>query len=719
MMRRSAKLRLLCRALPGCLLVFGMLLTLLSACAPAAPTNAPAAAEPTSAPAAKPQASAPSVPTATPAQSAAMTSAPAETVATAVPTQVIEGRQVELEWPERLRMGDSDMIRLALVPTKSGYVAHAEFPDHTVQSKEVPVPRPNGYVLYAVARLDGVGFDISPTGENERFVPAGEEVSWRWTLSPRKPGQHRLSVLLRLRWVPGPGVGGAPIESQAYSRGLDVQVSSFLGMSPAQAAATGLLGLILGGGLLLAAAVGTGWRGSRLVAVPRGALEPIEPSSGLAIETPAGMSLLPVESGLLRGLFRSYARLVIENEFLSGYSGARTFLVRPIRPDGCADAPTIVKLGPTEAIRQEFENYESFVKDRLPPMTARIQRAPVVLAGAKQSGSNRNEVRERAAVQYTFIAEPGRPPVSLRQALLQDPDPNYLLRLFETFGPGWWMQRRPYTFRLGVEYDRLLPPHYVLEPVAETGVRAALPLLMETVDPGCLGLAAGVLVHMQPFRQVERRADGRSFSLVGTPAEGRTALRLRWSAPVLPGGAALARVVATRMDLLHDWTASFDRFGLPDPFERLPAVLDETIAGTRSVIHGDLNLENVLVGPGSLVWLIDFAQTREGHPLFDFAHLGSEMIAHVLAVRAGSPRTYLDLWQAGRDPLLEALEHVAGRCLFDPARPREYHLALYLACLGALKYQNLSGLAKHCLYLTAALVCDQALFAKPNLRKDT
>jgi len=112
-------------------------------------------------------------------------------------------------------------------------------------------------------------------------------------------------------------------------------------------------------------------------------------------------------------------------------------------------------------------------------------------------------------------------------------------------------------------------------------------------------------------------------------------------------------------------------------------------------------LNRTLILLGSLVWLIDFAQTREGHPLFDFAHLASELIAHVLAVRAGSPHSYLDLWQSERDPLLDILDQIAGRCLCDPSRPREYHLALYLACIGALKYPNLGGLAKHCLYLTA------------------
>jgi aminoglycoside phosphotransferase (APT) family kinase protein len=161
--------------------------------------------------------------------------------------------------------------------------------------------------------------------------------------------------------------------------------------------------------------------------------------------------------------------------------------------------------------------------------------------------------------------------------------------------------------------------------------------------------------------------------------------------------------------LLNALCAPFDRFGLPDPLLRLQGLLEETVAGTRSVIHGDLNLENVLVGPGSLVWMIDFAMTREGHPLYDFAHLESEVIAHILSEQAGTPRAYLDLWRAGENPLLNSLHAIAGRCLLDPLRPREYHLALYMACMGALKYTNLSASAKHCLFLTAADLAGRAL----------
>jgi hypothetical protein len=409
------------------------------------------------------------------------------------------------------------------------------------------------------------------------------------------------------------------------------------------------------------------------------------------------MVLSGEEKDLFGSVFARYSRIVLENEFLSGYSGARTFLVHPIRPDGCADALTIVKIGPIESIRQEFQNYEVFVKDRLPPVTARIQRAPVAVAS-----SRRFLPAQRAAVQYTFIAEPGHSPVSLGHALRENPDPMLLQKLFETFAPNWWMQRRADTFRVEQEYDSLLPPHYVLKPVLAKNTRGGLPLLSEEDPPGAVRLEAGSLVRVRPFRRSELRADGVSFSLVGNTGPGRPALRLRWLDSLPPRETALAEVSATRMSLLRDWTAPFDRFGLPDPCDCLPVLLEETLSGTRSVIHGDLNLENVLVGPGSLVWLIDFALTREGHPLFDFAHLESELIAHILAGRAASPRAYLDLWRSEKDPLLNSLHGIAGRCLLDPARPREYHLALYMACMGALKYQNLTPLSRHCLFLTAA-----------------
>ena len=52
--------------------------------------------------------------------------------------------------------------------------------------------------------------------------------------------------------------------------------------------------------------------------------------------------------------------------------------------------------------------------------------------------------------------------------------------------------------------------------------------------------------------------------------------------------------------------------------------------------------------------------------------------------------------------LRDTMFEIAAKCLSNPSYPREYHLVLYLSCLGALKYRNLEQNQKHLLYLTAA-----------------
>jgi hypothetical protein len=680
----------------------------LAACAPAAPqttvvtrivsapasetaTLAPAAAESTHAP--EPTLTPP--PTATAAGAVVDTQAPAPTLLPtqgaieAQPTPISEARVVELEWPQRIRLGDSESVRLALIPSTEGYTVTTEFPDNTTITQTVNVPRPSGYDLFGVAQLSGVEFEIAPVEAQVHALPPGEPVTWRWTLTPKTAGQHRLNVNLFLRWVPT-GATGAARETQLYSRSVSVQVTSFLGLTGMQAMLVGVFGLMIGGALSATALV-YGARPVRRLAAPTPARNP-----ALVIEPPPALSLSDTERGLLQTLFRRYARIVIENEFRSGYSGARALLVLPVRSDGRADAHTIVKIGEARSIQKEFENYETFVKDTLPPITARIQDAPVTLPLPAAPGRARGGL---GAIRYTFIAEPGQRPISLGEALRVNPEPALLSKLFETFGPNWWMQRRAHTFRLAQEYDRLLPAHYVLMP-ADDSSRVQSEIGPRT-SPAEAQWSVNEVVRMGRFSSIEARQDGQSLSLTGEPAPGQPPLRVRWMSLTPPAGTN-ARVVATRETLLRESAAGLDPLGLPDPIARLPALLNENVIGSQSTIHGDLNLENVLAGPGGFVWLIDFAQTRDGHPLLDFAHLEAEIIAHVIAVQVDSPQHYLEMWRAQQLPLLDALHQIAARCLVNASQPREQHLALYAACLGALKYPNLGPHSKHLLYLTAA-----------------
>ena len=179
------------------------------------------------------------------------------------------------------------------------------------------------------------------------------------------------------------------------------------------------------------------------------------------------------------------------------------------------------------------------------------------------------------------------------------------------------MQRTPWAFRLAQEYDRLLPPHWILEP--ETGKGKVLDGRKPFTR---LRSGLGIWFRRKIFDHAPGSGHQGYLTLSSQPTPGQPNLRLRWLREDFPRG-AVGRVKASRLDILRAYTGGFDLLGLPDPLEKLPVLLDETLHGTRSIIHGDLNLENVLIGPGGMVWMIDFATTREGHPLDGFRPPGS------------------------------------------------------------------------------------------------
>jgi hypothetical protein len=404
----------------------------------------------------------------------------AEPTAPAVtPTPIIEERIAEVEWPPRMRLGNSDTVRLAVIPNEEGLTITTEFPEHAVVTQTVVLEQPPGYDLALGAQLDGVGFTLSPKGDQVQDWQPAETMAWHWTISPEQSGQQRLTLTLTLHRLPQSGNPEPARQSTIYSKGLDVQVTTFLGLTTQQVMMTGLLGLLLGVALNLPLIrhFRAGLSGLvRLPVVEQGGPLARLPNDNLAIEPHPRIQLSEDERALLRALFNKYARLTLEVEFRSGYSGARTFLALPIRPDGRSDAYTIAKIGEQNGIQKEYDNYKLYVEHTLPPVTARIQDRPVVVDGRSkapgttgENGRLRVRLAELAALRYTFIGEPGQRPISLRQSLLEEPEPALLEKLFRTFGPNWWMQRRPYTFRLLQEYDCKLPSHYIIEPADGKG----------------------------------------------------------------------------------------------------------------------------------------------------------------------------------------------------------------------------------------------------------
>jgi len=630
------------------------------------------------------------------------------------PTAFIEERFIEVEWPSNLRLGDSDIIRLALIPSELGYSTQLEYPEHTVELEDVEVPYVSGYEAVAIARIDAVGMDIEPQGDQAYPLQEGKSLAWRWTIYPQSAGRHRLRLNLRLRWEP---LGESePRESSLWQTGLEIIVDAPLGLSVPQARALGIAGVLVGSVLALPLAEFA--TRQRLESAKASRTRRGRPNRQLVLETGPGIHFSHSEETLIQAVFDKYSRITIETRFASGYSGARTLLIQPIRPDGRADAHVILKIGSRSLIQSEYVNYQNFVRHTLPPITGRVLGPPVIVQGEKD-----------AALQYTFVGTPGAAPVSLRSFALNRPSRETARliedQLFATFGPAWWMQRQPYYFRILHEYDRLLPAHLLLEPTDVQRNGAIISGDLADIK----GLKPGDIVRLEEALVVEVRPQRKTVTLAWPQSPSGSTLRVRFR-DMSPGafsegrekGAFSGRVVASRNDLLEqeirkpfpglDLTGEhFSLAGrqLPNPLENLDDLLHDRLRGTRSVIHGDLNLENILVGPGDLVWLIDFAATREGHTIFDFARLEVEITTQVVAENFAEHGLgieefllLLDRLEMEESPregpvgdmqiLLGSVRGIANRCLYDPVDVSEFRKALILAYLGSLKFANLDEL---------------------------
>jgi hypothetical protein len=150
-----------------------------------------------------------------------------------------------------MRLGDSDIIRLAFIPSpEGGYIPTVEFEEHEVEITTVPIPaeRFERYYVYATANLHAVGFDVEPGEFSPQEVPIDRLTSWRWSIKPREAGEHRVNLNLVLRWEPREAASEARASEQlVWSDSLSITVTTTLGLNARQADLLGTGGSILGG----------------------------------------------------------------------------------------------------------------------------------------------------------------------------------------------------------------------------------------------------------------------------------------------------------------------------------------------------------------------------------------------------------------------------------------------------------------------------------------
>ena len=460
------------------------------------------------------------------------------------------------------------------------------------------------------------------------------------------------------------------------------------------------------------------------------------------------VQLDPEQRHILQLMFRDYEQVQVVREFNGGYSGARVLLVRPVRVGGYKDAPVVVKMDDRFSVLYERRRYDLHVKGTLPAATARLVDSPVVPDSFSIGG-----------LKYSFVGHADdTEPVSLREFASQR-DPRQVIDLihllFDTFGPAWWLQRKPYRFGAWREYEHVLPPALVLEALPDSDLGATGHVLTPLgawsrmnhvrsgeivalqgfavqkidVDKGVLHLAAGAQPEaINRTSKVEVRGLGGELGnyyrgavideIVGRVVLTRDNLFQRSIQALEPNFDITDNSIPSGHDIVRD---------LPNPMSQIAALLDRQISGFLSTIHGDLHVGNILVGPRGDAWLIDFAWAREGHTLFDWAMLEVSLLVEVISnlapsgwegawgiiglldtINKGEDRVFHERHQVARAmTIIAAIREVVQQCLGTSGRWDEYYVALAFLALRLMDWQSEHLDARRLAFLIAALSIEE------------
>ncbi len=156
-----------------------------------------------------------------------------------------EPRWVWLEVPVRLRAGSSQVIRLSLTVEGDGAAATPEVEGSQVAGE--PIAIPDVYATHnvvALASLHAAGLAVSPGEEIAEPLLPGEGVTFRWSVSAPRAGEHQIVISLRLRFIPK--AGGEPVERTIWARVLTLEARSLLGLSGPAAGWLGSAGSVVG-----------------------------------------------------------------------------------------------------------------------------------------------------------------------------------------------------------------------------------------------------------------------------------------------------------------------------------------------------------------------------------------------------------------------------------------------------------------------------------------
>lgn len=452
------------------------------------------------------------------------------------------------------------------------------------------------------------------------------------------------------------------------------------------------------------------------------------------------------EQEVLARLFIGYRQLVIKGEIGGGFGGGRVLLVRPVQENG-AELPAIIKLGQAAIIQQEWGAFARHVHRKVPKV-AHIEGEPVFTADSGWGG-----------IRYPLAGD-GRFPIEslgmfCHHATVEDLSYVLEYQLFPSIDALWQDAQPAYEFPLGRSLDPVLPVNLVVAfGTADASVGdGRLPGQTYTI---------GETITLVDFlvTEVDSVAGELTLDLPagkdGVPGGQRIRVTAvpdtnSYEAGQLLPGAITGVVQATRGTFFETQlsqifspalaadaeTVTLPGIGtLPNPLRQLPDIMKQREDVRMGVVHGDLNLENVLIEydhKSRNIHLIDFANARRDWVLHDLLRLETNIWLHLVPgemVRHGRDLSHLPplvaslqsaLAPAGQvnvTPGLEkpfhallAIRRRAQHLLMTPHAWGPYWQGLCAYLVGALKFHNLDRLPTAPLPKQVAFVAAASLLA--------
>lgn len=180
-----------------------------------------------------------------PTQAAAESTSAPGIQATGIPS-IPERRFLALEFPPKIRAGDSDIVRLTLKMDDSGNITPTAVVDGNVVTGEV-IEIPNLYETHHVvaeAQFDMAGMQISPPDTTSQTLSPGQSIQFFWSIRPAEVGTYRGTVWLFLRFVDK--VSGEESRRAVSAQMVEIEAVNLFGVPAKLVRSVGGVGSVVG-----------------------------------------------------------------------------------------------------------------------------------------------------------------------------------------------------------------------------------------------------------------------------------------------------------------------------------------------------------------------------------------------------------------------------------------------------------------------------------------